>query len=179
MKVRIKEMISMRNRIRRSQCRSVARQKGWLDLLRAWHRRRHRWCRHDAGYSLLEVLVVLSIIALIAAVVGPRLVGYLGKAKADTARIQMREIASALELYYLDNGSYPTEQSGLGALMAKPAEAKRWNGPYLKKAEGLVDPWGQPYGYKLPAGAKAFVIVTLGADGAVGGEGDNADILAQ
>ncbi len=135
--------------------------------------------RSDAGYSLLEVLVVLSIIALIAAVVGPRLVGYLGKAKADTARIQMREIASALELYYLDNGSYPSEQSGLGALMAKPADAKRWSGPYFKKAAGLVDPWGQPYLYKWQAGAKAFEIVSLGADGVPGGEGENADIAAQ
>lgn len=135
--------------------------------------------RGDAGYSLLEVLVVLSIIALIAAVVGPRLVGYLGKAKVDTARIQMREIASALELYYLDNGAYPSEQSGLGALMAKPAEAKKWSGPYLKKADGLVDPWGQPYLYKLPAGSRAFEIVSLGADAAPGGEDDNADIRAQ
>ena len=130
----------------------------------------------DAGYSLLEVLVVLSIIALIAAVVGPRLVGYLGKAKADTAKIQMREIASALELYFLDNGAYPSEQAGLGALMSKPADAKRWNGPYLKKAEGLVDPWGQAYTYKLAGGTTGFEIVSLGADGAPGGEGENADL---
>ena len=141
---------------------------------------RQQACRPgDAGYSLLEVLVVLSIIALIAAVVGPRLVGYLGKAKADTARIQMRQIASALELYYLDNGAYPSQQTGLGGLMAKPADAKRWNGPYLKKADGLLDPWGQPYTYKLAAGAKSFEIMSLGADAAPGGEGDNADIVAQ
>lgn len=157
-------------RSRQSPQRAIAREPG---------DRRPTCRRDDAGYSLLEVLVVLSIIALIAAVVGPRLVGYLGKAKADTARIQMREIASALELYYLDNGTYPTEQSGLGALMAKPADAKRWNGPYLKKAEGLVDPWGQPYVYKWQTGTKAFEIVSLGADGAPGGEAENADIAAQ
>ncbi len=91
----------------------------------------------------------------------------------------MREIASALELYYLDNGSYPSEQSGLGALMAKPADAKRWNGPYLKKADGLVDPWGQPYLYNWQTGAKAFELSSLGADGAPGGEGENADIATQ
>lgn len=133
----------------------------------------------EAGYSLLEVLVVLSIIALIAAVVGPRLVGYLGRAKADTARIQMREIASALELYYLDNGSFPSEQAGLGALMAKPVEARKWSGPYLKKSDGLIDPWGQPYLYKLPTGSRAFEIISLGADAAPGGEDENADIKAQ
>lgn len=136
--------------------------------------------RHaEAGYSLLEVLVVLSIIALIAAVVGPRLVGYLGKAKADTARVQMREIASAVELYFLDNGSYPSQQAGLSAMMTKPAEAKKWSGPYLKKADGLVDPWGQPYIYKIPGKSGEFEIISLGADGAPGGEGENADISTQ
>ncbi len=136
--------------------------------------------RHsDAGYSLLEVLVVLSIIALIAAVVGPRLVGYLGKAKADTARVQMREIASAVELYFLDNGSYPSQQAGLEAMMTKPADAKKWSGPYLKKADGLVDPWGQPYIYKVPGKAGEFEIISLGADGVAGGEGENADISTQ
>jgi general secretion pathway protein G len=177
MKLPVSEKAAMGSRFGRSVCGAAAGLTHWLGRGSPDHGSRRR--RNDAGYSLLEVLVVLSIIALIAAVVGPRLVGYLGKAKADTARIQMREIASALELYYLDNGAYPSEQTGLGSLMVKPAEARRWNGPYLKKAEGLVDPWGQPYGYKLQAGAKAFVIVSLGADGAVGGEGDNADISAQ
>lgn len=130
----------------------------------------------DGGYSLLEVLVVLSIIALIAAVVGPRLVGYLGKAKADTAKVQMRELANAVELYFLDNGSYPSQQSGLQALLTKPTDAKRWNGPYLTKSEGLMDPWGQAYVYKAAAAPGSFEIVSLGADGAPGGEGENADL---
>lgn len=133
----------------------------------------------DAGYSLLEVLVVLSIIALIAAVVGPRLVGYLGKAKADTAKVQMRELSNAVELYFLDNGAYPSQQSGLKALVAKPADAKNWSGPYLTKADGLTDPWGQAYGYQTPGKSGPFTITSLGADNAPGGEGENADLSSE
>jgi general secretion pathway protein G len=133
--------------------------------------------RHaEQGYTLLEILVVLTIIALLAAVVGPRVLGYLGKAKSETAKVQIKEISSALELYFLDNGSYPPQQAGLKALVSAPAEAKKWAGPYLKAAEGLTDPWGQAYLYKVPGARADYDVSSLGRDNAPGGEGEDKDL---
>ena len=132
----------------------------------------------QAGFTLVEMLVVLGIIALIAALVGPQLIKYLGKAKSETASVQVGNLTSALEVYYLDNGRYPTSQEGLGALMHAPQDAKRWNGPYLRKAAGLVDPWGRPYVYLSPGGHGEFDIVSLGRDGQAGGAGDDRDIVS-
>ena len=130
----------------------------------------------DAGYTLLEVLIVLTIVVLIAAVVGPRLIGFLGKAKTDTAKIQISELVSAVELYYLDNGQYPAKEAGLAALTTKPTTAPKWNGPYLKKPDGLRDPWGTPFVYKVPGQHSEFEILSLGRDNAVGGTGEDADV---
>lgn len=130
----------------------------------------------DAGFTLLELLVVLGILALLATFAAPQVLRYLGKARTDAARLQINAISSALELYALDNGGFPAQQVGLGALMQAPAGAPRWSGPYLKKAEGLVDPWGRPYQYRIPGKAQPFEIFTLGRDNAPGGTGEDQDV---
>jgi general secretion pathway protein G len=131
---------------------------------------------NDAGFTLLELLVALGILVLLAAIVGPQVAGYLGRAKTDTARVQLSSVASALELYALDNGGYPTPQAGLRALIEPPTGASRWRGPYLSKPDGLVDPWGRPYLYRVPGKGRPFEIYTLGRDNAPGGTGEDQDI---
>jgi general secretion pathway protein G len=137
---------------------------------------RTRRLRADAGFTLLELLVVLGILALLATFAAPQVLRYLGKARTETAKVQINAISSAIELYALDNGGYPPQQQGLSVLVQRPAGAGRWNGPYLKKAEGLVDPWGRPYQYKNPGRAGAFEIFSLGRDNAPGGTGEDQDI---
>jgi len=134
--------------------------------------------RRDAGFTLLELLVVLGILALLAAFVGPSVLRYLGKAKTDVARSQISAIASAVELYALDMGGPPPTEVGLGALVNKPQGASRWNGPYLKSANGLVDPWGRPYNYRAPGKNAAYEIFTYGQDNAPNGTGENQDIVS-
>lgn len=137
-----------------------------------------------AGFSLLEILVVLAIIALIAAVVGPRLFAQLDRSKTTTARLQIRALEAALETMRLDIGRLPTEQEGLAMLIqADPNQAPGWSGPYLDK--GLPsDPWSRPYVYVAPSTAQpggagiseSARVISYGADGAEGGEGVNADV---
>ncbi|WP_421700983.1 type II secretion system major pseudopilin GspG [Aliiroseovarius sp.] len=133
-----------------------------------WHRRR--------GATILEVLVVLSVIAMIAAVVGPRVVGYLGRAKSETAQLQIDQLSNAVQLFYIDMGRYPGGSEGLAVLITAPAGAADWQGPYLEKAEGLVDPWGRDYVYGEPGADGRFAITSLGRDGARGGSGEDADL---
>lgn len=130
----------------------------------------------QSGFTLIELLIVLGILALLAALTAPQVLRYLGKARSETAKIQINSIASALELYALDNGVYPSPQIGLGALMQQPSGASRWSGPYLKKAEGLIDPWGRAYQFRVPGRAGAFEVFTLGRDNAPGGAGEDADV---
>lgn len=130
----------------------------------------------EAGFTLLELLVVLGILALLATFAAPQVLRYLGKARTESAKIQINAIASALELYALDNGRYPPPQPGLGALMQPPPGATRWNGPYLKKSEGLMDPWGRPYQYRTPGRSGPFDVFTLGRDNAPGGSGEDQDV---
>jgi general secretion pathway protein G len=139
-------------------------------------RRHHR--RHMRGYTLLELLIVIAILGLLAAVVGPRLITYLGRAKTDTARLQLDQIATSLDLYHLDVGQYPAQQDGLAALIAAPSGAKSWAGPYLKKVETLKDPWGNPVRYVSPGQHGDYDLYSLGADNAEGGEGENADVTS-
>ncbi|HJZ34010.1 MAG TPA: type II secretion system major pseudopilin GspG [Hyphomicrobiaceae bacterium] len=140
-------------------------------------RHRHRLgVGSDAGFTLFELLVVLGILALLATFAAPQVLRYLGKARSETAKIQINALASAVELYALDNGGYPPQQVGLGALMQAPPGALRWAGPYLKKAEGLVDPWGRPYQYRNPGRSGPFDIFTLGRDNAPGGTGEDQDV---
>ena len=130
------------------------------------------------GFTLTELLVVLGIIALIAALVAPQVVRYLSKARSDTATAQIKNIEGALELYYLDVGSYPSASDGLNALFAAPASTTSWKGPYLKQRDGLVDPWGRPYLYQSPGQHGDFDISSLGRDGRENGAGEDTDITS-
>jgi general secretion pathway protein G len=130
------------------------------------------------GYTLMELLVVLGIIALLVALVAPQVIRYLGDARSGTARAQIKNIESALELYYLDSGIYPSSQDGLLSLVKQPPGSQNWKGPYLKQASGLSDPWGKPYVYASPGKSAVFEIVSLGRDGKPGGAGEDADILS-
>lgn len=133
--------------------------------------------RNERGYSLLELLVALAILSLIIAIAAPRLIGYFEASKAKTAKIQIANLSTAMDLYYLSNGSYPTEQQGMKALVERPADgAPAWDGPYLNKADGIIDPWGRPYLYKQPGTHGKFDISSLGADGKEGGTGEDADL---
>ena len=130
----------------------------------------------QAGFTLLELLVVLAILALLAGLVGPRVLEQLSGARADTAKIQIKNIEAALDLYRLDVGRYPTAADGLQALIEKPANAERWRGPYLKSSDGILDPWGETYRYRIEGGKNTYEIISFGADKSEGGDGENADI---
>jgi general secretion pathway protein G len=133
------------------------------------HRARH------AGFTLLELLVVVAIIGLLVGYVAPRYFGQVGKSEIATAKAQIDALDKAVEQYRLDTGRYPTTELGLNALVAKPANEAKWNGPYLKKAVPL-DPWGKAYTYKQPGEHGDFDLLSYGKDGAPGGSGDNADL---
>ncbi|MDR2990625.1 MAG: type II secretion system major pseudopilin GspG [Burkholderiaceae bacterium] len=134
--------------------------------------------RAARGFTLIEILVVIAIIAMLAAIVGPAVMNKLGGAKSKTAAIQIADIDKALDLFKLDVGRYPTNVEGLQALVSAPPTANGWNGPYLKG--GLPsDPWGNPYHYANPGPNGGVQILSLGADNAPGGEGENADIVNQ
>jgi general secretion pathway protein G len=125
--------------------------------------------RHaEAGFTLVEMLVVITIIGLIMSLVGPRVLTYLSDSKVKTARIQIQGFSAALDLYYLDSGRYPTSSEGLNALAQKPDGAATWNGPYLKGNSVPNDPWGRPYVYKFPGQHGPYDIVSLGPDGREG-----------
>jgi general secretion pathway protein G len=131
----------------------------------------------DDGFTLVELLVVLGIIALLAAVVAPQVIRYVRDARVETAKVQLKNIESALELYYLDAGQYPATEQGLEALVTAPAGVETWRGPYIKLAKGIVDPWGQKFSYKQPGEHGALDLFTLGRDKAAGGEGEDRDIM--
>ncbi len=137
-------------------------------------RRASRRALLSAGFTLVELLVVLAILALLAGIVGPKVLGQLGGAKAKTAAVQISDLEKTLELFKLDVGRYPTAEEGLEALVKKPANATAWSGPYLKGGVP-VDPWSHPYLYK-PGPGGTVEIMSLGADGTPGGEGENADV---
>jgi len=125
----------------------------------------------QAGFTLVEVLVVISIIGLIMGLVGPRVLNYLSDAKVKAAKIQIESFSSALDLYFLDVGRYPSSTEGLNALMQRPSGANAWNGPYLKGAIVPKDPWGSAYVYKSPGDRKPYDIMSFGPDGANGAKG--------
>jgi general secretion pathway protein G len=131
--------------------------------------------RRNKGFTLIELLVVLVILTLLAGLVGPRVMNLLGGAKSKTAALQISDLEKSLEIFKLDVGRFPTTDEGLNALAAKPATANGWNGPYIKGGVP-ADPWGKPYGFTSPAAGGGVEILTLGADGAAGGDGENADI---
>jgi general secretion pathway protein G len=131
------------------------------------------------GFTLLELLVVIVIIGLLAAYVGPKYFAQLGKSEVTVAHAQIEAFEKSLDTFRLDVGRYPTTEEGLGALMAAPpAAGAKWTGPYLKKGVP-ADPWGHPYQYRAPGAKAEYEIVSLGKDGQPGGEGGNADIVSQ
>lgn len=132
--------------------------------------------RRDAGFTLLELLVVLAIMGLLAAIIAPQVLKYLGSSRTQTARVQIQNIVAALELYKLDVGHYPTQAEGLNALVTAPGNEVGWNGPYLKRESALKDPWGEPYIYKFPGQHGEFDVYTLGSDKAEGGTGEAQDV---
>jgi len=144
-----------------------------VGILRRSHRRP---ARTQAGFTLVEMLVVITIIGLIMALVGPRVLNYLSESKVKAARIQIQSFASALDLFYLDAGRYPSSAEGLMALIRPTAGVAAWNGPYLKGGSLPDDPWGKPYIYRSPGQHGAYDLISLGADGQEGGTGAAADI---
>jgi general secretion pathway protein G len=133
-----------------------------------------RW-KPAFGFTLLELLVVVAIIGLLVGYVAPRYFGQIGKSEVNTAKAQIDALEKALDQYRLDTGKYPSTELGLNALLVRPQNEPKWNGPYLKKAVPL-DPWGKPYQYRSPGEKSEFDIISLGKDGAPGGTGENADI---
>lgn len=129
-----------------------------------------------AGFTLLELLVVLVILGLLAAVATPQVLKYLSKARTQSAALQIHDLSAALDLYRLDVGHYPSQEEGLASLVEAPATTANWNGPYVKKREMLKDPWGHPYNYLIPGQHGDFDLYSLGADNAEGGDGENQDV---
>jgi general secretion pathway protein G len=127
------------------------------------------------GFTLLELLVVIVIIGLLAAYVGPKYFAQLGKSEVTVAKSQIEAFDRAVDTFRLDMGRFPTNEEGLTALNVQPANATKWNGPYLKKDIPL-DPWGHAYIYKIPGTKGDFEIISYGKDGQPGGVGDDADI---
>jgi general secretion pathway protein G len=130
----------------------------------------------QSGFTLLELLVVLGIIAMLAGIVGPQVMKHLGESKTKAAKVQVEDFSAALDMYKLDMGKYPTSEQGLQALIEAPEGSKRWNGPYLKKAKMPVDPWLNEYHYASPGTHGKFDLFTFGADDKEGGEGEDQDI---
>ena len=129
------------------------------------------------GMTLLEILVVMVILGLLATLGSIQLMSYLGRAKTDIARLQVAELANAVDLFYIDNGRVPTTAEGLQILIQKPSQLESWRGPYLRKEEILKDPWGRPFIYKFPGERSEYDLISLGADGTPGGVNDNQDVV--
>jgi general secretion pathway protein G len=143
-----------------------------------WKRNRSLRRYTERGFTLVEMLVVISIIALIMSLVGPRVLNFLGDSKVKAATIQIESLTSALDLYALDTGRYPSSSDGLNALIERPGSEMSWGGPYLKGNAVPNDPWGKPYIYHAPGQHGAYDIMSYGADGQEGGIGAAADITS-
>lgn len=133
----------------------------------------------EQGFTLVELLVVLAILGLLIALVAPAMIRQLGSAKHKIAEQSIERLAGVLDLYRLDVGDYPSTAQGLAGLNENSANVAGWNGPYLKDAGGINDPWGHPFQYRYPSQRPnhSFDIISLGADDKPGGEGENADIM--
>lgn len=132
----------------------------------------------QGGFTLVEMLVVISIIGLIMALVGPRVLNYLSDSRVKSAKIQIQSFAAAIDLFYLDTGRYPTSAEGLEALVRPVSGIGAWNGPYLKGGKVPTDPWGNVYVYRVPGERSAYEIRSLGSDGQEGGSGVAADLAS-
>lgn len=130
----------------------------------------------NSGFTLVELLVVMAILALLIGLVGPQVMKQFRGAKSHTARLQLEDFSAGLDLFYLDNGRYPDSREGLEALIHAPANTEKWAGPYLKKNKVPQDPWGEDYHYQSPGDHGEYDLYSYGADHSPGGSGDNADI---
>ena len=145
---------------------------GRFSMLRAQHRDR----RNEQGFTLVEMLVVITIIGLIMGLIGPRVLNYLSESKVKAAKIQLQSFGSALDLFYLDAGRFPSTSEGLTALVQRTPGVAAWNGPYLKGGNVPNDPWNNPYLYRSPGDRGPYDIMSYGSDGQEGGSGLAADI---
>lgn len=139
---------------------------------------RKRSLGDEAGYTLTEMLVVIGIIGLIAAVLTPALIGQLGRARAKAAQLQLETVSAEVEMFQADVGRYPTPAEGLAALITEPAGADGWTGPYMRDVKALKDPWSRPLLYSVGADGQGYAVISLGADGNEGGKGVNRDLRA-
>jgi general secretion pathway protein G len=131
----------------------------------------------NRGFTLIELLIVMVILGLLAALVGPRMFGKVGKSRQRAAKAQITLFETALDTYRLDTSKYPTTNQGLEALRTRPSGVERWDGPYLPKAVPM-DPWGHPYEYRYPGEHGDYDIISYGADGTAGGDDENMDIVS-
>lgn len=136
-------------------------------------RRKHE---REAGFTLLELLVVLAILGLLAAIVGPQVIKYLDNSRSQSARIQAKNVAAAINLFKLDAGRLPTQEEGVQALIKQPPNLPSWNGPYLPEQTAVIDPWGRPYLLRIPGEHGDVDVYSLGSDGQPGGTGEAKDV---
>jgi general secretion pathway protein G len=134
--------------------------------------------QNQRGFTLVEMLVVITIIGLIMGLIGPRVLNYMSESKVKTARIQIQSFGSALDLFYLDAGRYPSTAEGLAALVRPTGGLSGWAGPYLKGGNVPNDPWNNPYVYRSPGLHAPYDIISYGSDGQEGGTDLAADITA-
>ncbi len=134
--------------------------------------------KSNSGFTLIELLIVMVIIGLLAAFILPKFIGRVGESKQTAAKAQIGLLSTALDVYKLDTGKYPTQGTGLEALINKSDESKNWKGPYLKKEKIPKDPWGTEYIYRHPGEHGDFDIISYGADGSEGGTDENGDVVS-
>jgi general secretion pathway protein G len=139
--------------------------------------KKYRNRKKEKGFTLIEMLIVMVIIGLLAALVAPRMFGKVGKSRQKAAKAQISLFETALDTYRLDVGKYPTTDMGLQALRERPEDVEKWDGPYLPK-EIPTDPWGHAYEYKSPGDHGEYDILSFGADGSPGGEGEDVEIVS-